>query len=324
MNLKEISRPIESDLKNFNAYFDLILKSDMKLLDLLIKQVKQAKGKQMRPMLVLLTAQLCGKIDERVYLAASAIELWHTATLIHDDVVDEADERRGLASINAIWDNKIAVLLGDFLLAKGLLALVNNAEFDFLRVASYAIKLMSEGELLQIQKSRETDISEETYFEIINGKTASLLSVCCEIGAIAAGADDATSKKMQEFGKNLGNAFQIKDDIMDYVGSNTIIGKATGNDLKEKKITLPLIYALQNTDPKTSKTIISKVKGKQLSDKDVREIIQFVIDRGGIEKSHHKAEEFIAKSIAIISEFEPSPARTALEHFSKFVLERKK
>lgn len=324
MNLKEISRPIESDLKNFNAYFDLILKSDMKLLDLLIKQVKQAKGKQMRPMLVLLTAQLCGKIDERAYLAASAIELWHTATLIHDDVVDEADERRGLASINAIWDNKIAVLLGDFLLAKGLLALVNNAEFDFLRVASYAIKLMSEGELLQIQKSRETDISEETYFEIINGKTASLLSVCCEIGAIAAGADDATSKKMQKFGKNLGNAFQIKDDIMDYVGSNTIIGKATGNDLKEKKITLPLIYALQNTDPKTSKQILSKVKGKQLSDKDVREIIQFVIDRGGIEKSHHKAEEFIAKSIAIISEFEPSPARTALEHFSKFVLERKK
>lgn len=324
MNLKEISRPIESDLKNFNAYFDSILKSDMKLLDLLIKQVKQAKGKQMRPMLVLLTAQLCGKIDERAYLAASAIELWHTATLIHDDVVDEADERRGLASINAIWDNKIAVLLGDFLLAKGLLALVNNAEFDFLRVASYAIKLMSEGELLQIQKSRETDISEETYFEIINGKTASLLSVCCEIGAIAAGADDATSKKMQEFGKNLGNAFQIKDDIMDYVGSNTIIGKATGNDLKEKKITLPLIYALQNTDPKTSKTIISKVKGKQLSDKDVREIIQFVIDRGGIEKSYQKAEEFIAKSIAIISEFEPSPARTALEHFSKFVLERKK
>lgn len=324
MNLKEISRPIESDLKNFNAYFDLILKSDMKLLDLLIKQVKQAKGKQMRPMLVLLTAQLCGKIDKRAYLAASAIELWHTATLIHDDVVDEADERRGLASINAIWDNKIAVLLGDFLLAKGLLALVNNAEFDFLRVASYAIKLMSEGELLQIQKSRETDISEETYFEIINGKTASLLSVCCEIGAIAAGADDATSKKMQKFGKNLGNAFQIKDDIMDYVGSNTIIGKATGNDLKEKKITLPLIYALQNTDPKTSKQILSKVKGKQLSDKDVREIIQFVIDRGGIEKSHHKAEEFIAKSIAIISEFEPSPARTALEHFSKFVLERKK
>ncbi len=324
MTLKEISAPIDTHLKNFDEHFDSLLKSNVALLDLVLKYLTRKKGKQMRPMLVFLTAELCGDMNERAYTGASMIELLHTATLIHDDVVDEADERRGIATINASWNNKIAVLIGDFLLAKGLLASIDGCEFEFLKASANAIKMMSEGELLQIQKSREIDLSEETYFQIIRGKTASLLASCCEIGAIAANATSEQRLILKAFGDNLGIAFQIKDDIFDFIGTSSIIGKAAGNDLKEKKITLPLIYALQRTDDKTAKSIVKRVKKGKISKPEIKDIIQFVVDNGGINSAQLKSAEFINSAIASLDIFQDSPAKTSLIDFARFVISRNK
>ena len=324
MTLKEISAPIEMHLQNFDKHFDAMLKSNVALLNLILKYLTRKKGKQMRPMLVFLTAEICGNMNERAYTGASMIELLHTATLIHDDVVDEADERRGIATINASWNNKIAVLIGDFLLAKGLIASIDKSEFEFLQASSNAIKLMSEGELLQIQKSRETDLTEETYFQIIKGKTASLLASCCEIGAIAASAGENERQIMRQFGENLGIAFQIRDDIFDFVGTSSIVGKAVGNDLKEKKITLPLIYALSATDDKTAKSIVKKVKKGKMSKAEIKETIQFVVDKGGIDAAQAKAESYIQSAIDSLNIFADSAAKTSLINFAEFVVSRNK
>ncbi len=324
MTLKEISAPIEMHLQNFDKHFDAMLKSNVALLNLILKYLTRKKGKQMRPMLVFLTAEICGNMNERAYTGASMIELLHTATLIHDDVVDEADERRGIATINASWNNKIAVLIGDFLLAKGLIASIDKSEFEFLQASSNAIKLMSEGELLQIQKSRETDLTEETYFQIIKGKTASLLASCCEIGAIAASAGENERQIMRQFGENLGIAFQIRDDIFDFVGTSSIVGKAVGNDLKEKKITLPLIYALSATDDKTAKSIVKKVKKGKMTKAEIKETIQFVVDKGGIDAAQAKAESYIQLAIDSLNIFADSAAKTSLINFAEFVVSRNK
>lgn len=324
MTLKEISAPIEMHLQNFDKHFDAMLKSNVALLNLILKYLTRKKGKQMRPMLVFLTAEICGDMNERAYTGASMIELLHTATLIHDDVVDEADERRGIATINASWNNKIAVLIGDFLLAKGLIASIDKSEFEFLQASSNAIKLMSEGELLQIQKSRETDLSEETYFQIIRGKTASLLASCCEIGAIAASAGENERQVMRQFGENLGIAFQIRDDIFDFVGTSSIVGKAVGNDLKEKKITLPLIYALSATDDRIAKSIVKKVKKGKMTKAEIKETIQFVVDKGGIDAAQAKAESYIQSAIDSLNIFADSAAKTSLINFAEFVVSRNK
>jgi octaprenyl-diphosphate synthase len=324
MTLKEISSPISEHIKKFDNFFDNKLKSNVALLDLILKYLTRKKGKMMRPMLVFLTAELCGGITERAYTGASMIEFLHTATLIHDDVVDEAEERRGLATINAAWNNKIAVLIGDFLLAKGLLASIDTNEFDFLKATSRAIKRMSEGELLQIQKSREVDLSEETYFRIISNKTASLLASCCEVGAIAGGGDKVTQEKMIQFGEMLGTAFQIRDDIFDFVGTSTIIGKPVGNDLKEKKITLPLIYALTKADENISKSIVKKIKKGKLDKSGVNDIIKFTVENGGIDYAQNRAEEIISLAIASLDDFNDSPAKNSLIQFARFVIDRNK
>jgi octaprenyl-diphosphate synthase len=324
MTLKEISAPISEHLKRFDDYFDDKLKSNVALLDIILKYMTKKKGKQMRPLLVFLTADLCGNLNERSYTGAAMIELLHTATLIHDDVVDEADERRGLATINASWNNKIAVLVGDFLLAKGLLSSIDRDEFDFLKATAGAIKRMSEGELLQIQKSRETDLSEETYFKIISGKTASLLSSCCEVGAISANASPEAVLTMKNFGEDIGKAFQIRDDIFDFVGTGAIIGKPVGNDLKEKKITLPLIKALSVADEKTAKAIVNKVKKGKLDKSSISDIIQFTVDNGGIDYAQKVSEEYINNAINSLNMFGDSPAKESLKNFANFVVNRNK
>jgi octaprenyl-diphosphate synthase len=253
MNIKEISKPIEGHLKEFNKYFKDTMKSNVALLDIIISYMTRKRGKQVRPAMVFLSAELCGGVNQRTYIGASMIELLHTATLVHDDVVDNSDKRRGLATINAEWNNKIAVLIGDFLLAKGLLAATANTEFGFLHATSDAVKRMSEGELLQIQKSNEIDLEEETYFRIISDKTASLLSAACKVGSLSATDNVEKHELMYQYGENVGLAFQIRDDIFDYTGDATKIGKPVGNDLKEKKITLPLLYSFRQVSKSEAK-----------------------------------------------------------------------
>jgi octaprenyl-diphosphate synthase len=322
MSLKELSKPVEQDLKEFNKFFKEQMKTNVSLLNLIIQYMTRKRGKQVRPTLVFLSALLCGDISRRSYTGAAMIELLHTATLIHDDVVDEASERRGMASINATWNNKIAVLIGDFLLSKGLLASIDKGEFDFLRATSHAVRRMSEGELLQIQKSREIDIDEETYFKIISDKTASLMASCCEIGAISATDDKDTHMKMRQFGEYLGIAFQIKDDIMDYQSRSSIIGKPVGNDLKEKKLTLPLIHAFTNVSKSETKRIVRIIKSGGMSRKAINEVIDFARENGGITYSEVKALEYSRKAIDLINDFPDSEAKQSLEGIARFVVER--
>ena len=324
MTLEKICIPIAETLKQFNEHKASVLNSDVTMVNTVIRHQMRKKGKQIRPVLVFLTAGLCGKIDDNAFTAATMAELIHTATLVHDDVVDEADERRGIMTINAAWNNKVAVLIGDFLLAKGLLTAINRDAFDFLRAASNTIQMMSEGELLQIQKSRENDLSEETYFNIIRGKTASLLSVCCEFGALAAKAGEEKADKMKIFGEKLGLAFQIKDDIIDYIGTTSVIGKRAGNDLKEKKITLPLIKALKHVDDKKAKSVVKKIKGGKLSSDNIDEIISFVNDNGGIEESYASASSILNEAKIILDDFAPSIYKTSLMELTEFIVKRSK
>lgn len=322
MTLSELTAPIKDNLKEFNAFFDKQLSTKVSLLNIVLKYITSKKGKQMRPIMVLMSARLCGGISDRSYVAASLVELLHTATLVHDDVVDEASERRGIASINANWNNKIAVLIGDYLLSKGLLVSVENKEFRFLEVTANAVKRMSEGELLSIDKSKRYDLDEEKYFQVIKDKTASLISTCCEIGAISATDDLERQVALRNFGENIGIAFQIRDDIFDYVSKSSLIGKPVGNDLKEKKITLPLLFALKN-NPKESDKIIKLIKKGKLQKSDISNIIDFVIANGGIKYAEEKAHFYIEEAKRNLDVFPESIEKKSLIDIANFVIDRK-
>jgi octaprenyl-diphosphate synthase len=296
--------------------------SDAPLLDRITHYIVKRKGKQIRPMFVFFAAKLCGGILESTHRGAALVELLHTATLVHDDVVDNAYERRGFFSINALWKNKIAVLVGDYLLAKGLLLSVNNGEFRLLQIVSEAVKQMSEGELLQIEKVRKMDISEELYFDVIRQKTASLIASCCACGASSAGADDETVEKMRLFGEKVGIAFQIKDDTFDF-GTDDV-GKPLGIDIKEKKVTLPLIYALNRSDKSERKKIINLVKNHQDDPVKIQAIIDFVNSKEGVHYANEKMLQYQQEAFDILYTFEASEARTGLEQLVRYTTERKK
>lgn len=320
-DLKKISEPIQKELDEFKIEFRQAMKSKVALIDLISKYILRQKGKKIRPILVLLSAKLCGEVNKRTYLGATLVEMLHTATLIHDDVVDDAQTRRGFASINAVWKNKISVLMGDFMLSRGLLLALENDECGFLKITSKAVKRMSEGELLQIQKNRKFDVNEETYFRIISDKTASLITACCELGAASTTNDKSEIQLMSEFGENIGIAFQLRDDILDYVGKKKIMGKSSGSDLKEKKFTLPLIHALQNSSKKESKEIISIVKNGSFS-KNKSIVMGFIKEYKGIDYAIDKTREFCATAKDKIKEFKSSETKETLINFADFIGER--
>lgn len=322
MNLNEITDPVLGHLEKFNSYFKALLQTKVSLLNLILKYVTSKKGKQLRPVLVFLSAQASGAINQRTYVGAALVELLHTATLIHDDVVDEASERRGLASINSKWNNKIAVLIGDFLLSKGLISAIEAGETDFLGVTSKAVRRMSEGELLSIDKSRSIAIDEETYYKIISDKTASLLSTCCEIGAMSTSDNPDYIESMREYGEAIGIAFQIRDDIFDYTSRSSLIGKPVGNDIKEKKITLPLIYALNNSTDKEKSSIIKLIKRGKLKKAEVSTVIEFVQSKNGIQYAEQSARKYIDKAKESLNVFPESPAKESLLRFTEFVMKR--
>lgn len=323
IDLTQLQNPVINELNDFNSFFKEQLSSEKKILDYALRFILSQKGKKIRPLLVLLSAKLCGDITSRGYRGASLVELLHTATLVHDDVVDEAEKRRGLPSLNKIWGNKISVLVGDFLLSKGLMIAVENNDFDLLKTITNTVKRMSEGELLQIYKAKKLDIDEKTYFKIISDKTASLLSTCCEIGARSATEDLIKIEALKFYGEYLGIAFQIKDDILDYIGKTKIFGKVQGGDIKEKKLTLPLIYALAKCDVKKQKEIIKKIKKGKKSEY-ISEIISFVKGSGGIEYSQKIAEKYSNKAKDCLNIFEGSESKTSLINLVDYVVERDK
>ena len=312
---------IKNELAQFEVYFREAVKSRVSLLDRIMQYIVKRKGKQLRPMFVLLSAKLGGEINTSTYRAASLVELLHTATLVHDDVVDDSLERRGFFSINALWKNKIAVLVGDYLLSKGLLLSLDNNDFEVLQILSKAVKMMSEGELLQIEKSRNLNLKEDVYYEIIKGKTASLLASACGAGAFTTFTDKNSVALMQEFGEKVGMAFQIKDDLFDYGSVN--IGKPTGNDIKEKKLTLPLIHTLNNCDATLRKKIIYIVKNESRNPKKVQFVINAVQETGGIEYATKKMFNFRDEALAILHTFPEGDVREALEELVRFTTDRK-
>ena len=320
--LSEISQPIKSELDKFSQIFRESLRSKVGLVDLVTRYIIRQKGKKVRPLLVLLSAKVCGGINERSYRGAVLVELLHTATLVHDDVVDNADKRRGLWSINKVFKNKIAVLMGDYLLSKGLLISMEGKDYDFLEVITDTVKRMSEGELLQIQKTRKLDIDEETYFKVISDKTASLIETCCTIGAMSASTNPEYISAMREFGKNLGISFQIRDDVLDYEGSLSITGKRTGGDIKEKKITLPLIYSL-NQVSKVRATEIRKIikNGKEKPKVDL--VINFVKENNGIDYAVGQARKYATSAKEALKKLPDSQSKLALEALVDFVVDRK-
>lgn len=320
--INQIKLPIAAEIDAFEAKFKASMQSDAPLLNRITHYIVKSKGKQMRPMFVFFAAKLCGGIIESTHRGAALVELLHTATLVHDDVVDNAYERRGFFSINALWKNKIAVLVGDFLLARGLLLSVNNNEFALLKIVSEAVQQMSEGELLQIEKVRRMDISEALYFDVIRQKTASLIASCCACGAASAGADEETIEKMRLFGEKVGIAFQIKDDTFDF-GTDDV-GKPLGIDIKEKKVTLPLIYALNSVDKSERKRIINLVKNHQDDAKKIQEIIDFVNSKQGVHYANQKMLEYQQQAFDILYTFEESEARNGLEQLVRYTTERKK
>jgi octaprenyl-diphosphate synthase len=320
--INQIKLPIAADIAVFEDKFKASMHSDAPLLDRITHYIVKRKGKQIRPMFVFFAAKLCGGILESTHRGAALVELLHTATLVHDDVVDNAYERRGFFSINALWKNKIAVLVGDYLLAKGLLLSVQNNEFRLLQIVSEAVKQMSEGELLQIEKVRKMDISEDLYFDVIRQKTASLIASCCACGAASAGADDETIEKMRLFGEKVGIAFQIKDDTFDF-GTDDV-GKPLGIDIKEKKVTLPLIYALNRSEKAERKKIINLVKNHQDDPHKIQTIIDFVNSKDGVHYANQKMIEYQQEAFDILYTFEQSEARTGLEQLVRYTTERKK
>lgn len=312
---------IKNELNLFETHFREAVKSRVPLLDRIMQYIVKRKGKQLRPMFVLLSAKLGGEINETTFRAASLVELLHTATLVHDDVVDESLERRGFFSINALWKNKIAVLVGDYLLSKGLLLSLNHKDYQVLQILSEAVKLMSEGELLQIEKSRNLNLKEEVYYEIIKGKTASLLASACAAGASSTFEDPDKTEKMRLFGEKVGMAFQIKDDLFDY--GSTDIGKPTGNDIKEKKLTLPLIYTLNHCNPGIKRKIIYIVKNENTDKGKVGFVLNEVHKTGGIQYASEKMFAFRDEALNILYEFPKNDVRDALEELVRYTTDRK-
>lgn len=322
MDLAHISKPVEGDLKEFRRFFRESMTSRILLLDIVVRYLLRQKGKQVRPMLVLLAAEVAGGVSRRSYVAAAMVELLHTATLVHDDVVDDADERRGLPSINAVWKNKVAILVGDYLLSRGLLVAVEHDEFGFLKITSDTVRRMSEGELLQIQKSRKLDIQEEEYFRIISDKTASLIGACCELGASSATDDPEVRSSLRTYGEMVGIAFQIRDDIFDYASTSTSIGKPTGNDIKERKLTLPLIYAMNMAPRKETRRILSLIRKKNDLTERPRIIQEFVTQYGGLVYAEKTAIEYCERARLAIARFDDGSAKRSLLEFIEFALKR--
>ena len=321
--VEQIKQPIIEEMELFESKFREAMATKVPLLNRITHYIVRRKGKQMRPMFVFLVAKMVsnGKFDERTYRGASIIELIHTATLVHDDVVDDSNRRRGFFSINALWKNKIAVLVGDFLLSKGLLLSIDNNDFDILKLISVAVREMSEGELLQIEKARKLDITEAIYFEIIRQKTATLIAACCGIGAASVGSPIEEVEKMRLFGELIGIAFQIKDDLFDYTDAK--IGKPTGIDIKEQKMTLPLIFALNNCSNKEKKWLINSVKNHNKNKQRVKEVIAFVKEKGGIEYTTTKMKEYQSKALEILETYPSSTYKNSLRTMVNYVIERK-
>ena len=319
-----IKLPIEYEMELFEKKFLLSMYSKVSLLNRITHYVVNRKGKQMRPMFVFLIAKMSnkGEVNDRTYRGASVIELIHTATLVHDDVVDGSNKRRGFFSINALWKNKIAVLVGDFLLSKGLLLSIDNNDFDLLKIISVAVREMSEGELLQIEKARKLDITEEVYYEIIRKKTATLIAACCAMGAQSVMATKEEVEVMREFGEYIGMAFQIKDDLFDY--GTEKIGKPTGIDIKEQKMTLPLIHVLNNCSDKKKRWIINSIKNHNTDKVRVKELIQFVKSKGGLEYAVSVMKQYQSKALAILQQYPDSTYKNSLELMVNYVIDRKK
>lgn len=326
MNItSQIKQPIQNEMELFEEKFYQSMSSKVALLNRITYYLVNRKGKQMRPMFVFLTAKMLSEnneVNERTYRGATVIELIHTATLVHDDVVDDSNRRRGFFSINALWKNKIAVLVGDYLLSKGLLLSIDNGDFDLLRIISVAVREMSEGELLQIEKARRLDITEDIYYEIIRQKTATLIAACCALGAKSVSEDLELVETMRKFGELIGMAFQIKDDLFDY--TDEAIGKPTGIDIKEQKMTLPLIYALNNCSKAEKSWCINSIKNHNKDKKRVREVIQFVKDKNGLSYAEQKMAQFRQEALSLIQNFPDSEYKASLVLMVNYVIERKK
>lgn len=322
-SVDEIKAPIAAEMKEFETRFRASMKSNAPLLNRITHYIVKRKGKQMRPMFVLLSAKMFGNIAEPTYTAASLIELLHTATLVHDDVVDDAHERRGFFSLNAIWKNKIAVLVGDYLLSQGLLLSVKQQEYDLLGIMSTAVKEMSEGELLQIEKARKLNFSEEVYYEIIRQKTASLIAACCSAGVNSVGVNGSTAANMRLFGEKVGMAFQIKDDLFDY-GNGQGIGKPTGIDIKERKLTLPLIYTLNQVDKRERRRMVKVVKHYNTDKKRVQSVIDAVVEAGGMEYAAKKMQRFRQEALDLLHTMPENDARHSLEGLVNYTVDRRK
>ena len=322
VSLRTIRRPVEDDLDAFREYFRTAMRTEKWLLDKIARYVLRQKGKEIRPLLVLLSARACGSVTETSYRAAALVELLHTATLVHDDVVDDAERRRGVFSINALWKKKVAVLFGDFLLSRGLLLSLENNDYDMLHVLSDAVRRMSEGELLQIEKARRLNIDEDTYFQIISDKTASLIGACTRCGARSAGADESTVERMHRAGEKLGVAFQIRDDLFDFGIED--VGKPIGIDLQEKKLTLPLIHALQRAPRRRRRKVMRIVRSDEKSRDDRREVASFVEEFGGIAYAREQMETYARTAHELLSELPPTAAREALLDLVAFTIQRRK
>ncbi len=322
--VEQIKQPIQNEMEFFEVKFKAAMISNVPLINRISHYIVRRKGKQMRPMFVFLVAKMVsnGDFKEKTYRGASIIELIHTATLVHDDVVDDSNRRRGFFSLNALWKNKIAVLVGDYILSKGLILSIDNDDFDILKHLSVAVREMSEGELLQIEKARQLDITEDVYFDIIRKKTATLIAACTAIGAASVDADKNEIEKMREFGELIGIAFQIKDDLFDY--GDDKIGKPIGIDIKEQKMTLPLIYTLNNCSKKEKKWLINSVKNHNKEKKRVKEVIAFVNQNGGIEYTIKKMEEYQTKAFHILNTYPDSPYKKSLATLVNYVIEREK
>ena len=321
--LDDIRKPVDKEMGEFESYFGRTMKSNIPLLKIILNYIIRRKGKQMRPLLVFLTARLNGDISESTFVAATLIELLHTASLVHDDIVDDAHERRGAFSVNALWNSKIAVLVGDYLLSKGLLISVEKARYDMLEIVSEAVKSMVEGELLQIQKARKLNIKEEDYYKIIISKTAALVSACTATGARSVTEDPDIIQLMKDFGENIGMAFQIRDDILDYE-VNGLTGKKIGNDIKERKITLPLINSLELASSLEKRHILSIVRSRKKTKSEINEVIDFVRNTGGLEYAELKMNQYRDKALAILDSYPESDVRNSLKMFANYTTTRNK
>lgn len=324
MSTPTFAEPIAEHLERFNAYFRQQMRSQVGLLNLVVRYLLRNRGKQLRPTLVFLSAGACGTITERTSIGAAMVELLHTATLVHDDVVDNAPMRRGIASINAVWKNKVAVLVGDYLLAKGLLIAVEHGEHEFLRITSDAVRRMSEGELLQLQQLRSRTPSKDTYLRIIKDKTASLIAACCEIGAVSSGAESHICELLRLFGEHVGTAFQIRDDVLDYTSRSIVLGKPTSHDLREGKFTLPLLYALEHAPKDEARSIRDLVRSRPLKNGRIDRIVAFVERYNGITEAMAHAESLVRHALRLLDELPQSEYRTMLTAFARYTIERTK